>query len=85
MAAIFSTRMDEALIERLDRVAKNRGMTKKKIVENALRTYLDSLGEDDDADPLEASFGAWERDETAEETVDAIRERMRKAIRRRSP
>jgi hypothetical protein len=61
-------------------------MTKKKIVEEALRAYLDNLGGGEkEQDPLEASFGAWVRDESPEETVDAIKKKMRDAIRRRKP
>lgn len=83
MAAIFSTRMDEALIQRLDRAARRHGMTKKKLVEKALRAYLDELGPQDQDDVLSECFGAWKRKESPAATTRRVRKKMVESTKRR--
>lgn len=68
MDRVFSTRMDEELIKRVNRFVREKTMTKKGLVEEALREYLKHLDENVEDDIVERSFGAWKRTETGSET-----------------
>lgn len=83
MAAIFSTRLDEDLIERLDRAARALGIPKKRIVEEALRAHLEGLGEFPGEDVLDRTSGAWKRREKPETSVRRAREIFQGILRER--
>jgi predicted transcriptional regulator len=80
MDKVFSTRMDEDLGRRVDRFAKERSLSKKALVEKALREYMDRFEPNHEIDAIERSFGAWSRDESPEETWQRGRERFNKAF-----
>ena len=82
MDKIFSTRLDEDLIRRIDRFVRDRSISKKKFIEKALREYLDHVGEKMEDDIIDSSFGAWERDETPSETWSQARQVFNKGFRR---
>ena len=82
MAAIFSTRLDEELIERLDRVSRAIGVSKKKLVEDALRAHLDEMGQIDSPDVIDEACGAWKRREKPETTVRRVRKLFRDGLKR---
>jgi len=82
MDKIFSTRLDEDLIQQIDRFVKSRFITKKSLVENALRTYINGLKENLEQDMISESFGAWQREETAEETWALGKKTFRRAFQR---
>jgi len=63
MDKIFSTRMDENLIRQINRFAKERSITKKGMIEKALKTYLDQVDSNIESDIIDRSFGAWARNE----------------------
>ena len=65
MDKIFSTRTDEAVVQTLDSLAAALRRPKKRIVEDAIRLYSQTM--EQAPDPMELSFGAWRRNESAEE------------------
>ena len=82
MDKIMSTRMDEAVIRHIDMLAKKLGMSKKAVLENAVHCYAEKIESDEGFDALTATFGSWKRDQSAGETVEAIKDTMRKSQER---
>ena len=82
MDKIMSTRMDEAVIRRIGLLAKRLGTSKKAVLENAVRYYAEKIEAEQGFDVLTHTFGSWQRDETAAETVQAIKDTMRESQER---
>ncbi len=82
MDKIMSTRIDEAVIRHIGLLAKRLGTTKKAVLENAVRYYAEKIEAEQGFDVLTHTFGSWQRDETAAETVQAIKDTMRKSQER---
>ena len=78
----MSTRIDEAVIRHIGMLAKKLGTSKKAILENAVRYYAEKIEAEQGVDVLTHTFGSWQRDESAAETVRAIKETMRKSQER---
>ena len=68
MDRVFSTRMDENLVKKVNRMAKQKSISKKALIEDALQAYLKESGSNIELDIIERSFGAWKRDEAFEQT-----------------
>lgn len=82
MDKIMSTRMDEAVIRYIGMLAKRLGTSKKAVLENAVRYYAEKIESEQGFDVLTQTFGSWQRDESAAETVRTIKETMRKSQER---
>ena len=82
MDKIFSTRLDEDLVRQIDRFVRERSITKKRLIEKAVRGYLEQMGEKVERDIVDRSFGAWRRDETAQETWSRAREAFKRSFAR---
>jgi len=82
MDKIMSTRMDEAVIRHIDMLAKRLGTSKKAILENAVRYYAEKVEAEQGFDVLTDTFGSWQRDNSAAETVQTIKDTMRKSHER---
>jgi len=82
MDKIMSTRMDETVIQRIGLLAKKLRTSKKAIIENAVRNYADKVEADQGVDVLTQTFGSWQRDESATETVASNKNAMRKSQER---
>ena len=82
MDKIMSTRMDEAVIRHIGLLAKKLGTSKKAVLENAVRYYVEKIEAEQDFDVLTHTFGSWQRDESVTETVQTIKEKMRKSQER---
>ena len=65
MDKVFSTRMDEEMINKINYFVRKRAISKKSLIEKALHTYFESTGAKLEQDILNQSFGSWKRDETA--------------------
>ncbi len=82
MDKIMSTRIDEAVIRYIDLLAKRLGTSKKAVLENAVRYYAEKIEAEQGFDVLTHTFGSWQRNETAPETVQVIKDTMRKSQER---
>lgn len=82
MDKIFSTRVDEAIIQRIGLLAKRLNTSKKAIIEQAITAYSEKMEEEHNIDVLEQTFGAWKREETLEETIDQTKRVFRESIQR---
>ncbi len=85
MDKIMSTRMNEAVIRHIDMLAKRLGTSKKAILENAVRCYAEKIEAEHGFDVLSHTFGSWQREESAAETVDGVKNTMRKSQERYKP
>ncbi len=82
MDKIFSTRMDEKVIQHVGLLAKQLGTSKKAVLENAIRMYAEKVETDQGCDILTHTFGGWRREESAAETVRSIKGLLRKSQER---
>ena len=82
MDKIMSTRIDEAVIRHIGMLAKRLGTSKKAVLENAVRYYVEKIEAEQGFDVLTHTFGSWQRDESAAETVQTIKDTMRKSQER---
>lgn len=82
MDKIMSTRMDEAVIRHIGMLAKKLGTSKKAVLENAVRYYVEKIEAEQGFDVLTHTLGSWQRDESATETVHTIKDTMRKSQER---
>ena len=71
-----------AVIRNIDMLAKKLGTSKKEVLENAVRYYLEKIEVERGFDVLTHTFGSWKRDESAAETVQNIKDAMRKSQER---
>ncbi len=69
MQKIMSTRIDESVLALIDRIAREKNLSKKTIVEEAIKNFWQKIHDEKDVDFFQNSFGAWKRDESTEETV----------------
>ncbi len=83
MDKVFSARLDESVVQRISGLARRLHTSKKQVIEEAVNLLESTLGEGDSASFLDQSFGAWNRDESARETVDAARAAFRESFERR--
>ena len=82
MDKIVSTRMDEAVIRYIGMLAKRLGTSKKAVLENAIRNYVEKIEADQGFDVLTHTCGSWQRDKSAAETAQTIKDTMRKSQER---
>jgi len=82
MDKIFSTRIDEAAIDVLERLSRQLRISKKRFIEEAIRLRAQAVPEGAGNDVWAETAGAWNRAETAEATAENSRRRFRKAFGR---
>ena len=82
MQKTMSARVDEAVVALVDRIAREKKMTKREILEEAIKNFWKTVSVEKEIDSFQASFGAWERDESAEETVRKSRDAFNRSMRR---
>jgi len=69
MERIMSTRIDESVVDLIDRIAREKKLTKKRIIEEAVKNLWQKIKGEKELDIFQDSFGAWKRDEPVGETV----------------
>ena len=82
MDKIMSTRIDEAVIRNIGMLAKRLGTSKKAVLENAVRCYVEKIETEQGFDVLTDTFGSWQRDKSAAKTLQTIKDTMRKSQER---
>ena len=68
MDKIISARIDERMARRLDMLARELGLSKKKILEDAIMGYS-AKQKKGSIDILEKTSGCWKRKESTEEII----------------
>ncbi len=82
MDKIFSARVDEATIQRIGLLARQLQTSKKNVIERAIVAYSEKVAKEQNFDVLEHTLGAWERDDTPQETVDKARNAFRESMQK---
>ncbi|MBN1420559.1 MAG: CopG family transcriptional regulator [Planctomycetes bacterium] len=82
MDKVFSARVDESTVARIEVLARKLGKTKKQIVEEAIDQYGERVGAGRSTDILEQTCGAWKRPGSAGETVEKARKAFRDSMTR---
>ena len=82
MDKILSARVDESIISRIGSLARQLHTTKKKIIESAIQMYASKIEEENNLDVLDQTFGAWDREESAQQTVNNVRKAFRDSMLR---
>lgn len=82
MDKILSARVDEAVLYRLNMLAKSLHMSKKAVLEGAILAFAEKVKANREIDILEKTYGAWQREESVEETIDQTREKFRSSVMR---
>ncbi|MGB3975716.1 MAG: ribbon-helix-helix protein, CopG family [bacterium] len=82
MDKILSTRLDEKVILQIDRLSKQLRVSKKKVIEDAVKLYVDKVEKHKKTDILQETHGIWSRDELAETTVRKSRNMFNNSMKR---
>jgi predicted transcriptional regulator len=82
MDKIFSTRIDEAVSKRVTDLSRRLGISKKALIERAVRELAERIEDEEETDVFTETCGAWRREETAAETVRAARQRFGESMER---
>ncbi|MDW7680254.1 MAG: hypothetical protein SCK70_06795 [bacterium] len=77
MDKILSARVDESVVERTRKPARQLKTTKKQIIEGAITLYAEKIEQETRKDILDQTFAAWQRDESAKEAVQRVRKSCR--------
>jgi hypothetical protein len=82
MDKVFSTRLDESVIVLLDELAEARSTSKKKLLEEAIRSMAENTEGCRPADVFARTSGAWRRRESPQRTIDRARSAFRDSMKR---
>lgn len=82
MEKVFSARVDEAVLDDLDRAVRKLGITKRQFLEEAIRLRVQELAHQEDMDIWAETLGAWRRREAAEAIVRKARRRFQRSFER---
>lgn len=69
MDKVFSARVDEKTVKKIDTLAHKMHSSKKKVIEEAIECYANQVAKNLDSDIIAESSGAWSRGETPAATV----------------
>ncbi len=82
MQRMISTRLDEAVIEAVDRASRKLRIPKRQFIEDALRDRVDRVLGADGSDGWQATLGAWKRRESPRTTLRNARQAFRHGFQR---
>jgi hypothetical protein len=82
MDRVFSARLDEAMVDELNRMTKRLGISKKQFLEEAIRLRLSRPSRGGARDLWAETCGAWRRSESPATTVRRTRRAFETSARR---
>ncbi len=82
MDKVLSARVDETVLEELNRVIKQRGITKKQFLEEAIRGHAARTGAAAAPDVWAETCGIWQRPESVPTTIRRARAALESSMRR---
>ena len=82
MDKILSTRIDGSVIQKLNMMTDVLSTTKKAVVEKAILALMKQVELEKNLDVLDITFGAWQRKESVDETVQHGRKYFQKSMAR---
>ncbi len=85
MDKILSARVDESVVEQITLLAAELNMTKKAIIESAIKHYSEQKRMDKKINVFKKTCGIWKREKTAEESISEARLAFNKSMKRHYP
>jgi hypothetical protein len=82
MDKIMSARLDEAVLDIINQISQNKRVSKKKVIEGAIRLYWQEIMAENEQQVFKNSFAAWKRKESAEITVKKVKQAFKKNMGR---
>ncbi len=82
MDKILSARVDEATVRQLALLSTELNMTKKAIIESAIKLYSQQKGMENKVNALEKTCGVWQREESPQEDILKARLIFGKSMKR---
>ena len=82
MDKILSARVDEAIVQQIGVLASQLKITKKAVIESAIKLFSEHNGLNTENRIFEQTCGAWSREESIEETVNVSREAFNRSMKR---
>ena len=82
MQKIFSTRLDEATLDELERVTRRLGISKRRFLEEAIQQRVRHFVSEQHADVWADTLGAWRRKEPAGTTIRRARRAFQRGFAR---
>jgi len=82
MQKIFSTRLDEATLDEMERATRKLGMSKRQFLEEAIQLRVERLSRDHQGDVWSDTLGAWQRTEAGAATIRRARRALQHAFTR---
>jgi len=74
MQKVFSTRLDESVLDEMERVTRRLRITKRRFLEEAIHRQALQLSGQEGSDVWTETLGAWRRREKPETTIRRARE-----------
>lgn len=82
MQKVFSARIDEAVLNELERVTRQRGISKRQFLEEAVLKHAAEISDQADGDIWSDTLGAWRRREQPGTTIRRARQAFRRSFSR---
>ena len=82
MDKIFSARIQESVLAIIERISDELHISKKKVIEEAVRKLWENVHQKGSPDFFSKSFGAWRREESPETLIKKSRAAVRKSFER---
>lgn len=82
MDRVVSTRLSEAAVNELDRLARRLKLSKKQLLEQAIWLRVKQVEDDELTDVWTETLGAWRREETVTETIAEARQSFNRSFER---
>jgi len=84
MQKIFSTRLEEATINEIERLARRLGISRRQFLEDAVDRHARELNAEDapGRDVWSETLGAWRRSEKVETTIRRARRALQRGFNR---
>lgn len=82
MDKIFSVRLDQAVLDEMERAARRLKMTKRRFLEEAIHLRASQLSDGEDGDVWSETLGAWRRGERPETAIRRARQQFQQGFER---
>jgi hypothetical protein len=82
MQKVFSARVDEAVLNEMDRATRRLRMSKRQFLEEAIQMRAEVVSRDEQGDIWDETLGAWNRRESATTTIRRARHAVRQSFTR---
>ena len=82
MDKILSTRLDEAIVQRISNLAKQLNTSKKQVIEKSILLFAAKVEDEKNTDIFKQTFGSWDRKESAEQIVQEVKEQFKASMQR---